>query len=135
MSSGQVTDNLLTSCSTAFHNYLRRTGLAFGVSASATTPGMQQVQPSSQQRVRKPKVHDYSQYEEGIDFAFEVAHETSRCDQYYMTSDRRKAVQKGDYVTLQKGSQPKYYKVEQVDFYQDASDMWIALLSSAPQLA
>jgi hypothetical protein len=112
MSSGQIADNLLTNCSIALQGF----------------------QFAPRQRARKPRVHDYSHYEEGLDFVVEAAYETPGSGQFYMTSDRRKEVKQGDYITFQKDSHTVQYRVEQVDYYQDASDMWIALLSAAPQL-
>ncbi|MEO1378154.1 MAG: hypothetical protein AAFW70_28550, partial [Cyanobacteria bacterium J06635_10] len=61
----------------------------------------------------------------GSDYVFEVAPED--VTKAYMTA-RSTGVKLGDYIVLQIGSESKQYQVEQIDYYSNPSDMWMALI-------
>lgn len=72
----------------------------------------------------KNKTHDFTECVYGSDYVFEVAPEAK---EVYMTA-RCKGVKPGDYIVLQIYSESKKYQVEQIDYYSNPSDMWIALI-------
>jgi hypothetical protein len=71
----------------------------------------------------KNKVHDYSQYIDGIDYVFESANSRN---EWYLTSQGK--VKKGDYIVFSQKNNSCQYKIKEVDYYQDSLDTFIALL-------
>lgn len=71
------------------------------------------------------RLYDYTQFEGGHDYAFE---QIEGGDQAYMTS-QGKGLRKGDYLLLKdREAQPIRYRIEEIDYYADPSDMWMASL-------
>ncbi|MBN3893986.1 MAG: hypothetical protein HWQ41_01380 [Nostoc sp. NOS(2021)] len=73
---------------------------------------------------QKNKIHDYSQQVCGSDYVFERLNEGMIG---YMTGIG-KGIKPGDRIILQEGYESYQYQVEEIDYYSDPSDMWIALL-------
>jgi len=73
---------------------------------------------------QKGKIHDYSQLVWGSDYVFEPRNEEVGG---YMTG-QGKSIKPSDYIILQHGSKSYKYLVEEIDYYSDPPDMWIALL-------
>ncbi|MBH8554707.1 hypothetical protein I8751_20560 [Nostocaceae cyanobacterium CENA357] len=73
---------------------------------------------------KKHKTHDYSQLIWGKDYVFESL---SSGIEGQMTGIG-KGIKPRDYIILQRGFETYRYRVEQIDYYSDPSDMWIALL-------
>lgn len=68
--------------------------------------------------------HDYTKYFCGRDYIFEpIDNETKG----YMTG-QGKGIKRGDYIILCNGSKSCRYQVEEIDYYSEPPDMWIALL-------
>ncbi|MBD2777382.1 hypothetical protein [Iningainema tapete] len=72
---------------------------------------------------QKNKIHDYSQFVCGRDYVLEAVSNFT----YYMTA-QSKGVKRGDYVMLKNGPNSELYQIEEIDYYSDPSDMWMALL-------
>ncbi|MBW4563737.1 MAG: hypothetical protein KME32_21845 [Mojavia pulchra JT2-VF2] len=72
--------------------------------------------------------HDYSRFIWGKDYAFESLNNGMAG---YMTGIG-KGVQPLDYIILQQGGKSYRYQVEEIDYYSEPSDMWIALLKRVP---
>ncbi|WP_042341411.1 hypothetical protein [Calothrix sp. PCC 7507] len=70
------------------------------------------------------KAHDYSQLDWGIDYIFEPINLGKGG---YMTGIG-KGIKIHDYIILQKEGKYYRYQVEQIDYYSDPPDMWIASL-------
>ncbi|MBW4630288.1 MAG: hypothetical protein KME49_33465 [Brasilonema octagenarum HA4186-MV1] len=70
------------------------------------------------------KTYDYTQYVSGRDYIFES---TDNQTIGYMTGIRA-GVQRGDYIILCNSSNTCRYQVEDIDYYSEPPDMWIALL-------
>lgn len=70
------------------------------------------------------KIHDYSNRESEVDYIFESAHEGLKG---YLTAQDR-GVKVGDRVILVQENDRNYYQVENIDYYSNPSDMYIALL-------
>ncbi|BBD68898.1 hypothetical protein NIES4072_37740 [Nostoc commune NIES-4072] len=77
---------------------------------------------------QKYKVHDYSQLVSGSDYVFERLNEGTIG---YMTGSGTR-IKPCDRIILQEGCESYQYQVEEVDYYSDPSDMWIALLKQVP---
>lgn len=73
---------------------------------------------------RKQRVHDYSPFKSGQDYAFELIESGTKG---YMTGQAR-GVEVGDYILIREESGLSQYQVEQIDYYMSPPDMWIALL-------
>ncbi|OUL18433.1 hypothetical protein [Nostoc sp. 106C] len=98
-----------------------RTGINFSFSLfSGLLPVLVILNESKQ----KHKIHDYSQLIRGKDYIFETLQGGL---EGYMTGTG-KGIKPSDYIILQYGCQNYRYKVEEIDYYADPSDMWIALL-------
>ncbi|MEH1872588.1 MAG: hypothetical protein V7K73_14410 [Nostoc sp.] len=73
---------------------------------------------------KKHKIHDYSQLVCGSDYVFERLNEGTIG---YMTGIG-KGIKPCDRIILREAYESYQYQVEEVDYYSDPSDMWIALL-------
>jgi hypothetical protein len=73
---------------------------------------------------QKNKIHDYSQELWGSDYVFERLNEGMIG---YMTGVG-KGIKPCDRIILREGYEFYQYQVEEIDYYSDPSDMWIALL-------
>ncbi len=73
---------------------------------------------------KSPKIHDYRQYKSGTDYIFELVDNTGTA---YMTGQGM-TIQPGDYLLLSINDQVCKYQVEEIDYYCNPSDMWIASL-------
>lgn len=74
---------------------------------------------------KAPKTHDYSRYQQGVDYFLEFSHLDAKV---YMTG-QGKGVKPNDYILLKFKSTPQRYQVEMIDYYSAPSDLWIALLN------
>lgn len=70
------------------------------------------------------KTYDYTQYVSGRDYIFESIDNQAKG---YMTG-LRTGIQRGDYIILCNSSNTCRYQVEDIDYYSEPPDMWIALL-------
>ncbi|WP_373529171.1 hypothetical protein [Nostoc sp.] len=73
---------------------------------------------------QKNKIHNYSQQIGGIDYVFERLNGGMLG---YMTGIG-KGIKPCDRIILQQGCESYQYQIEEIDYYSDPSDMWIALL-------
>ncbi|BAY22592.1 hypothetical protein NIES2100_23550 [Calothrix sp. NIES-2100] len=71
----------------------------------------------------KERIHDYSKLIEGQDYIFEPLQGVGG----YMTATG-KGIKPRDYIILQSAYKNYRYQVEEIEYYADPSDMWIALL-------
>lgn len=74
---------------------------------------------------RKPKTHNYTKLLCDRDYSFESIGEGSG----YMTG-QGSGVKKGDYLLLRMGGD-RVYQVEEIDYYSNLRDMWMALLKAS----
>ncbi|NEQ19655.1 MAG: hypothetical protein F6K28_08885 [Microcoleus sp. SIO2G3] len=70
------------------------------------------------------KTYDYTQYVGGRDYVLEPIDNQAKG---YMTG-QGKGIKRGDYIILYNGSKSCRYQVEEIDYYSEPPDMWIALL-------
>ncbi|MHC5610202.1 MAG: hypothetical protein ACYTXA_04035 [Nostoc sp.] len=77
---------------------------------------------------QKNKIHDYSQQVWGTDYVFEDLNEGIMG---YMTGVG-KTIKPGDRIILRKGCEFYQYQVQEIDYYSNPSDMWMALLKQVP---
>ena len=75
-------------------------------------------------KLHKHKTHDFTECVPGTDYVFEVAENRTTA---YMTA-RGKGVKPDDYIVLQIFSESYRYQVEQIDYYSNPPDMWMALI-------
>lgn len=75
-------------------------------------------------KLHKHKTHDFTECVPGTDYVFEVAENITTA---HMTA-RGKGVKPDDYIVLQIGSEFCRYQVEQIDYYSNPPDMWMALI-------
>ncbi|MGB6299886.1 MAG: hypothetical protein WBF90_27455 [Rivularia sp. (in: cyanobacteria)] len=75
-------------------------------------------------KLHKHKTHDFTQRVAGVDYVFETAENLTTA---YMTA-RGKGVKPHDYIVLQINSKSYRYQVEQIDYYSNPPDMWMALI-------
>ncbi|MCC5614857.1 hypothetical protein LC605_07180 [Nostoc sp. CHAB 5836] len=81
--------------------------------------------PSSAKKLKqKNKLHDYSQKIWGSDYIFEPTNEGMIA---YMTGIG-KGIRASDRIILRQGCESYEYQIEEIDYYSDPPDMWIALL-------
>jgi hypothetical protein len=73
---------------------------------------------------RKPKTHDYRRLVRGEDYVLEMKDE-SNCG--YMTGQGN-GIKRGDYLVLANGHGLARYQIEEIDYYSNPSDMWMALV-------
>lgn len=77
---------------------------------------------------RSPKTHDYTQQVSGENYLFETIDGGIRG---YMTG-YGKGVKLGDYLIFQNESgSSERYQVDEIEYYSNPSDMWVALLRRA----
>ncbi|MBE9005455.1 hypothetical protein IQ259_10455 [Fortiea sp. LEGE XX443] len=76
------------------------------------------------QRNQQQKTHDYSQFIKGRDYVFEPLNQGLAGQ---MTGVGR-GIKPRDYIILRRGSELSHYQVEEIDYYADPPDMWMALL-------
>lgn len=78
----------------------------------------------TKQSTQHHKIHDYSRLIWGKDYVFEVRKEgIEGC----MTGIG-KGIKSHDYIILQHESESYKYQIEEINYYSEPSDMWIALL-------
>ncbi|MGJ5673905.1 MAG: hypothetical protein ACR9NN_09890 [Nostochopsis sp.] len=75
----------------------------------------------------KHKIHDFRGLICGRDYVFEPIEGLKKG---YMTA-QCKGVKRGDWILLENDSRFYRYQVEEIDYYSEPSDMWIALLNQA----
>lgn len=80
---------------------------------------------SNKAKQTNTKTYDYSQYVCGRDYVFEPVDDLKKG---YMTA-QGKGIKCGDYIILKNGSNSCRYQVEEIDYYSEPSDMWMALLN------
>ncbi|AKG24485.1 hypothetical protein [Calothrix sp. 336/3] len=83
---------------------------------------------TSQARQRKTKVYDCTEFVCGQDYVLETTDDGS-----YITAQFR-GVKAGDHIILNNGSGSQRYRVEEIDYYSEPSDMWTALLKVAEEI-
>jgi hypothetical protein len=79
---------------------------------------------SSKTKQPENKTHDYTKGVSGTDYVFEPVDNLTKG---YMTAQRQ-GVKHGDYIILQNATNCDRYQVEEIDYYSDPPDMWIALV-------
>ncbi|NMG20010.1 hypothetical protein DP116_11290 [Brasilonema bromeliae SPC951] len=70
------------------------------------------------------KTYDYTQYVSGRDYIFESIDNQAKG---YMTGQGT-GIKRGDYIILCHSSRTCRYQVEDIDYYSEPPNMWIALL-------
>jgi hypothetical protein len=78
-------------------------------------------------RTRTGKIHDFTGQKHGHDYVLEPARNEPEGERFYMTGQGR-GIRHFDYLLLQQGTKSAMYQVEEIDYYSNPSDMWIALL-------
>ena len=73
------------------------------------------------------KTHDYTQSHGGDDYIFDPIEEGNGG---YLTGQGR-GIERGDYLILSDGSHCHRYQVEEIDYYSNPPDMWIALVKKS----
>lgn len=76
-------------------------------------------------KFQRNQTYDYTDCISGRDYVFETLDDDSTS--CYMTA-RWKSIRCGDYIILANASGAEKYRVEEIDYYSEPSDMWIALL-------
>lgn len=77
-----------------------------------------------QSKKAKARVYDYTRFTPGQDYVFETKEDGTTG---YMTA-QLSGVQSGDYIILSHDSHKRSYQVEEIDYYSEPADMWMALL-------
>ncbi|BDM77905.1 hypothetical protein [Acaryochloris marina] len=75
-------------------------------------------------RSRKSRVHRYEHSALSSDFCIEAAPDQSG---FFMTSCKA-GVRRGDVIHISEAGQRSEYRIDEIDYYSDPSDMWIAKL-------
>ena len=75
-------------------------------------------------KTQRQKTHDYTKLTWGTDYEFELL-ENNR--QAQMTA-QGKGVKPGDRIILKNNTFTETYRIEDVEYYSNPSDMWIGLL-------
>lgn len=83
----------------------------------------------SRQASSSVKIYDYRRYSFGSDYIFELVDHTNTG---YMTGYGM-GIKPGDHLLLTINNQVCQYRVQEIDYYADPSDMWIALLKPVIQ--
>jgi MioC protein len=102
----------------------------FSVNSAITfiTDWLSEIRFTQSQQRRTRKIRDYTGYEPGRDYLFESIDGGAGG---YMTG-QGKGIERGDYLILPDGSGTSRYRVDEIDYYSNPSDMWIALLKPVP---
>lgn len=79
---------------------------------------------SSKPQRRRSNTHDYTQSVKGRDYVFEFVEGQIKAQ---MTA-QGKGIKRGDYIILQNQAYSEQYQVEEIEYYSDPADMWMALL-------
>ncbi|MBU7582170.1 MAG: hypothetical protein KAF91_04545 [Nostoc sp. TH1S01] len=79
---------------------------------------------STNEPSQKHKTHDYSRFTTGRDYVFESLNQGLEGQ---MTGIG-KGIKACDYIILRRGAELFRYQVEEIDYYADPPDMWMALL-------
>lgn len=110
-----------------FGNYLPN---FVNITVNSLVDSVSAVKPSPSQTKRKAKTHDYRRYERGTNYVFES---TDGGMNGYMTAQGNK-IKPGEYLLLQDEDKKSscLYQVEEIDYYANPSDMWIAKLKKVP---
>lgn len=116
-----------------FGNYLQK---FVNISVNPLFDSVPPLKASSSQAKRKAKTHDYTESDRGSHYVFESTDDETIG---YMTA-RGNNVQPGEYVLLPEEDRNNscLYRVEEIDYYANPADMWIARLkkvSSPNQLS
>lgn len=74
------------------------------------------------------KTHDYTKYSERNNYIFEP---TEGGNRGYLTG-QGSGIKRGDYLILSDGSHCHRYQVEEIDYYSNPPDMWVASLKKIP---
>lgn len=85
---------------------------------------LSKVRPLPSQFQQKSNVHDYTKFISGRDYIFELIDGEMKG---YLTG-QGKGIERGDIILLPEGSGFSQYQVEQIDYYSNLPDMWLALL-------
>ncbi|BAU67263.1 hypothetical protein STA3757_46740 [Stanieria sp. NIES-3757] len=75
------------------------------------------------------KIYDYRRYSFGSDYIFELVNNTNTG---YMTGYGM-GIKPGDHLLLTINNRVCQYRVQEIDYYANPSDMWIALLKQIIQ--
>lgn len=78
----------------------------------------------SESKKNRPRIHNYTKLTRGEDYLFEPLDGGMKG---YITAQRQ-GVRQGDYLILLEDNNSFRYIVEEIDYYANPSDMWIALL-------
>jgi hypothetical protein len=73
----------------------------------------------------KHKTHDFTEFTSDRDYVFEKADDITKG---YITG-QGKGIKPGDFILLRQGEDSCCYQVEQIDYYSDPPDMWMALVA------
>jgi MioC protein len=82
----------------------------------------------SHKSTQQKKIHDYSKFVSGIDYILETLQEPLKACMTGFGKD----IKPGDYLLLLICNKSDYYQIEEIDYYSDPSDMWIASLQKLP---
>ncbi len=70
------------------------------------------------------KTHDYRKYQPALDYFFDPIEEGNGG---YMTA-QGKGIKQGDYLVLQESSGSCVYQIEEIEYYTNPPEMWMAKL-------
>jgi MioC protein len=70
------------------------------------------------------KIHDYSKFISGKDYIFEWLNEDIEACMTGFSKD----IKPGDYIILSSSNESSQYQVQEIDYYSNPPDMWMALL-------
>lgn len=76
-------------------------------------------------KYQKYKIHDFTEFVHGRDYVFEPLENYKKG---YMTAQCR-GIKRGDWIILRDDRYSYRYQVEEIDYYTEPPDMWIALLN------
>ncbi len=76
-------------------------------------------------KFQQNQTYDYTGLVAGRDYVFEIL--DNDCTRGCMTA-RWKNIKCGDYIILPNASGSQKYQVEEIDYYSEPADMWMALL-------
>jgi len=73
-------------------------------------------------RLRSPKLHDYTCYQQGIDYMLEL----SGTGNQGCITGQGKGIKSGEHILLKISDVPQCYEVKSIEYYSSPSTMWIA---------